>query len=326
MGMVDPNQPVSVSDGDGAVDLGEGATGFKAISKNHPLERTVVVTIRASLAELSTSQQKAAWSPDPAKLESIYKQKQFVDLQGNESSNGNLKSVVIHKIDAEAIKSTFPLTIGAKITGVEERTFSSVGVPYSAIVLPDTNTTMPHRLQEENVDLAYDFANRYPGYTAENLETNGIHAVPQRRFVLVAATHPLVTAIHENAGALQTADITQMPEQLVKISSNLYDTLMPLVKQQVESQIRVADLSKMAISIAPADHANWSTAADEMVREATAPLKAEMRRAIKRAGDDQTLLAKINDDYSNKIERKQADVTNVPLEFHVALKTTYNFL
>jgi putative heme iron utilization protein len=102
-------------------------------------------------------------------------------------------------------------------------------------------------------------------------ESNGVHAVPARRFVLVAAQHPLITvrrlathtpnaclltrlpfraqAIQENAGALQTADITQMPEQcvaaatvqpppsaypltafcfsirrLVKISSGLYNT------------------------------------------------------------------------------------------------------
>jgi len=31
------------------------------------------------------------------------------------------------------------------------------------------------------------------GYNANNLETNGVHAVPTRKFVLVAATHPLVT-------------------------------------------------------------------------------------------------------------------------------------
>ena len=70
-----------------------------------------------------------------------------------------------------------------------------------------------------------------------------MHAVPARRFVLVAAQHPLITvrrltpymitsaptslaafvfalclqAIQENAGALQTADITQMPEQCVSM-------------------------------------------------------------------------------------------------------------
>ena len=38
-----------------------------------------------------------------------------------------------------------------------------------------------------------------PGYTAENLDTKGIHEVAARRFCLVAADHPLVSAISENA-------------------------------------------------------------------------------------------------------------------------------
>ena len=57
-------------------------------------------------------------------------------------------------------------------------------------------------------------------------ETNGIHAVPQRKFVLVAATHPLVSAIQENAASLQAADITQMPEQLIKVRLHLFCALI----------------------------------------------------------------------------------------------------
>ena len=38
-----------------------------------------------------------------------------------------------------------------------------------------------------------------------------------------------------------------MPEGLVKISSNLYETILPMVRAQVESQIKVKDLGKCAI-------------------------------------------------------------------------------
>lgn len=37
------------------------------------------------------------------------------------------------------------------------------------------------------------------GYTAENLADKGVHEVSQRRFVLVSADHPIVSAISENA-------------------------------------------------------------------------------------------------------------------------------
>jgi len=77
---------------------------------------------------------------------------------------------------------------------------------------------MNTRLTHSPVLLAV--ARKFPGYTAENLDTKGIHevyayalalrpntthayaSVPQvaaRRFCLVAADHPLVSAISENA-------------------------------------------------------------------------------------------------------------------------------
>ncbi len=40
-------------------------------------------------------------------------------------------------------------------------------------------------------------------YTAENLCEEGIHEVAQKRFVLVAADHPIISAISENADKLQ---------------------------------------------------------------------------------------------------------------------------
>lgn len=101
---------------------------------------------------------------------------------------------------------------------------------------------------------------------------------------------------------------------------------MPLVKQQVESQIRVHDLSKMSVSVAPADHSSWSAAADMLTKEAVAPIKAEQRRAIKRADGDPEAIARINAEFAERIEAEQAMVANVPLEFHMALKTKYNFL
>ena len=55
-----------------------------------------------------------------------------------------------------------------------------------------------------------------------------------RRFCLVSADHPLVSAISENQDKLQMGEISMMPEGLVKISSTLFETIMPMVKTQVE--------------------------------------------------------------------------------------------
>ena len=49
------------------------------------------------------------------------------------------------------------------------------------------------------------------GYTAQNLSDKGVHEVSARRFCLVAADHPLVSAISENAEKLQMGEISMMP-------------------------------------------------------------------------------------------------------------------
>lgn len=134
-------------------DLGEGSTGFQSISQRHPLERTVVVTIRASLADLTTNAGKAMWAPSAEQLGSIYQQKQFVDIHGNAEKQGELRSVVVHSIDAESINSTFPIALGCKISGVEEKTYSSIGAPYSYIALPNAKKDTPQKLQEDDVSV-----------------------------------------------------------------------------------------------------------------------------------------------------------------------------
>lgn len=85
------------------------------------------------------------------------------------------------------VSSTFPIALGAKVTGVDNITYASTGEPYSLVVLPKTSSVQPRLLQKDDVSVAYNFANKFPGYTAQNIATKGIHEVSQRRFVLVAA-------------------------------------------------------------------------------------------------------------------------------------------
>lgn len=57
---------------------------------------------------------------------------------------------------------------------------------------------------------AYEFSRKFPGYTADNLSEKGIHEVTARRFCLVAADHPLIHAIQENAHRLQAGELSMM--------------------------------------------------------------------------------------------------------------------
>ena len=53
---------------------------------------------------------------------------------------------------------------------------------------------------------------------------------------MVAAGLPQPRAVR-SAEKLQMGEISMMPEGLVKISSGLYETILPMVKAQVESQM-----------------------------------------------------------------------------------------
>ena len=186
------------------------ANDFNTINPDHPLKRTLVATIRASLDDLCLRKAKSTWAPSPEALQQIFRQAKFTDLNGSSELQGDLKSVVLHSITMRNCKSTFPISIGANVTGVDNKTHSITGEAFSAVVLPESNTDTSTLLQEDPVGLAYQFAAKFPGYTADNLTEKGIHEVQARRFCLVAADHPLVSAISENAEKLQMGEISMM--------------------------------------------------------------------------------------------------------------------
>lgn len=99
-----------------------------------------------------------------------------------------------------------------------------------------------------------------------------------------------------------------------------------MVKQQVESQIRVADLSSMEVSVHPADYADWGAACEAQLMEATAPLRAELKACLRRHKGDAEKIGAINAEFTSRIEQAQAEFSHKPMEMHMQIKTTYNFL
>ena len=152
----------TVLDASGMVDLGEGATGFPTQDPNNPLVRKVDAYVRANLAELSNNPNASVWKLSESQLDGVFKHVRFVDLNGSTTPRGDLQSTVLHSVDATAVKSTFPIQIGIKVTGVDNSAFSSVGTPYSMIAMSEASSNIPIELQREDVTVAYDFARRYP--------------------------------------------------------------------------------------------------------------------------------------------------------------------
>jgi len=319
---------VDISEGDQTqmVDLGEGASGFMTKDPDNPLQRKVDAYVRANLAELANNPHASTWSLSASQLEAIFKHVKFFDTSGNTKGTGDLSSTVLHSVDATAVKSTFPIQLGVKVMGVENNAYSSIGNAFSMIVMSDTSTNIPLQLQQEDVTVAYDFARRYPSYNANNLRTHNVTAVPHRNMYLVDKSHPIIAAIQENAPSLQSAGMMDSPDQLVKISDQLMNALMPLVEEQVRNQIKVADMTKFSIQISPADYPSWAAAAEALSKEAVAPIRAQQKRSIAGARGDTEKIARINEEFEGRVDEAQQNVATTPLEFSLQLNMLYNFL
>lgn len=304
--------------------LVEGAS-FNTAHAENPLHRRVVVSVRASLNDLCLQKQKGTWSPSAEAMRSILQNKKYTGLDGSSEAQGDLKSVVLHKMEVSHVKSTFPIALGARITGVDDKTYSSTGESFSTIILPHSETSTNTELQADDVSLAYEFSKKFPGYTSENLSELGVHEVSQRRFVLVSADHPIVSAISENADKLQMGEISMMPEGLVKISSNLYESILPLVKTQVQSQIKVRDFSRTSVALQPAEFSSWADARSEMIVEIKRPLKAQLQAEIAAAQSD-TDREEITAAFTAREKSLEHDLDYKPLDCHLTIDIAYNFL
>lgn len=179
---------------------------------DHPLRRTLVCNIRASLADLCLRKHKGTWAPTGEALRNMLQQKKFTSLDGTTEYVGDLKSVVLHNMTLASATSDFSIPIGIKVTGVDNTAFSLSGEAFSHVVPSNTSTSTARVMQADDVSLAYEFSRKFPGYTAENLTEKGIHEVQARKFCLVASDHPIVSAISENAEKLQMGEISMMPE------------------------------------------------------------------------------------------------------------------
>ena len=80
-------------------------------------------------------------------------QRKFLDLGGSAENQGDLRSVVLHKMSLASQKSTFPIALGVRITGVDDSCFSQTGESYSMITMPNADSHVERVLQEDNTEL-----------------------------------------------------------------------------------------------------------------------------------------------------------------------------
>ena len=304
---------------------GEGRN-FSNTSQDKPIVRRMVASIKATLADLCNSSSKSSWTPSPEQLNSIFQQTQFTDLAGSTKRVGDLRNTVMHSVKAKQVKSSFPVSLGVNVTGVDPNTYSHLGTPYSMIVLSNTDSSAERTLQEDDPSVAHRFMKQYPGYTANNLESNGvIHGGPLG-FVLVSQDHPLMAAVHDHQQSLQVGEIEPMPEGLYKLHSSLYQTILPIVKQQVTNQIHVRDMSKFSIDVSPAEYPNWQGAMDALTTDRIRSLKTARSQALANATRSGDKPEDINAHFDAEEIKLTSEVQQTTVTFDIEAEMAYSFM
>ena len=97
------------------------------------------------------------------------------------------------------------------------------------------------------------------------------------------------------------------------------------VKAQVESQIKVRDLSACAVSISPADFSSWHDVRTELMSEAKAGLKARVEAEIAAAGPDDDLVA-MKAAFAGEERDIEHAIDHDVHTFSATLDVSYNFL
>lgn len=245
---------------------------------------------------------------------------------GTAEAQGDLSSIVLHDLSVTHVKSTFPVSVGANIFATDPNSYASDGQAYSLIVPASTDRSYNRSLQKDPTEMAYGFAAKFPGFTSTNLETKGVHKVDAKSFVLITADHPIISAISENSDKLQLGDVAAMPEGMIKVSSQLYNALLPMVKAQVASQIRVRSFKDAAVTIHPPDHAgSWEDVRKTLINEAMAIRRRELEADFKgdmTDVDESEIGAKLRDE-QHLIEQT---IDTVKHDFTVELTAQYQFL
>lgn len=59
----------------------------------------------------------------------------------------------MHDIKVNHVASTFPVSLGARVSGVDDNTYTSMGHAFSMVVLPNCNSPVAQTLQKDDVSL-----------------------------------------------------------------------------------------------------------------------------------------------------------------------------
>ena len=101
--------------------------------------------------------------------------------------------------------------------------------------------------------------------------------------------------------------------------------MFAVVRTQVESQIKVRDLSAAKLTISPAGHSSWSEARTDLVSERKTALRAKLEAELG-ATTNESSIEKVRAKFNIDERAIECEVDNTVYTFSATLDIDYNFL
>ena len=196
------------------------------------LKRRMNVSIRGSLSKFASGGANcASWTPVNGKAGEVFGISDIFDSTPDVGTTAAvLQGAVIHRVRVLETKNEFPLQVGVNISYIPSMEATKTGQRFALTYLAACHNPHPITVFEadasntENVE----WRQRYPQYTAANLDTHGTLQVTGQPYLFVSQSHPVIELLKQNADLLN-ADIMKQPSRAFLHSRHPADCILRIL-------------------------------------------------------------------------------------------------
>jgi len=207
-------------------------------------------------------EQGAVWSVLPGK------QGQVFGVEGDgQTASHRLQGAVIRKVTLLEHRSTFPVPIGIKISGLPHDEKCDTGQGYAYTVLPRSKINTPQQIYacDSSAEEGAAWRAEYPGYNRENIDKQGVLEVANCPYVFVHEKHPVIALLSHNA-ELIGCNIHEQPKidsEWYKVTRQVLKACCDTLKTNVLNTMDVNDLNLLKFKGERLNASTWDCNLDQ---------------------------------------------------------------
>lgn len=214
---------------------------------------TIYAKVRGSMMDFGSDAQKAIWSVSTSNNPDMFKRRVFTP-EGDHAYEGDLSKGIVLNAKQTMVKNTYPVDIGAHVSGIFPQTFGSNG-EYATII--SSGTTAPVYMErsifapKNTITLGI-----LEKYDSVNFDPNDF-VVSNNKLTLVSNSSPIADMMRLNQNAFDPP--IQMPPPHVEGWLEIHPDVVTACVEAFDEHKRVnfVDFNNLQVEFARADGKRW---------------------------------------------------------------------